>query len=160
MPVSGQNGRMVSGRGLRLVLAAVLVLGLAGAGVWRRSEIEADVHTARETRVRLRAILATTRRDITDALVMITRVEHGNSSLRTEVTGLRHAAEDLAARIHAVRRQRDDAALAAWVTGGRIHLLRTCLTGVNRALNQLSVSDPKAVASLEAVRSDCEAVGT
>lgn len=150
---------MMAGRRLRTVVAVVLVIGLASAGLWRRSQLAADARSAREARARLRSTLAITERHIADSLVLIARADRENESLRTEADGLRRVADELAARIQAVQRQRDDAAIVAWVSGGQITVLRTCLDGVNRALNQVSVGDARATASLEAVRKECEAVG-
>ncbi len=72
---------------------------------------------------------------------------------------MRRAADNLIAQIQTVRRARADAALNAWLTATQINALRECLNGVNRALNQTSVGDTRATASLTAVRSACEAAG-
>jgi hypothetical protein len=71
---------------------------------------------------------------------------------------LRGVADGVAAQIAAVQQQRDDAVLAAFVANGQVTTLRTCLDGINRALNQVSVGDAGSVRTLDSVRSACRAV--
>ena len=55
--------------------------------------------------------------------------------------------------------ERDDAVLAAYAANGQVGTLRSCLDGINRALNQVSVGDPGSTRTLDSVRSACRAVG-
>ncbi len=68
-------------------------------------------------------------------------------------------AETLVVQIRVVERARDDAALAAFVANGQVGRMRECLDGINRALNEVAVGDPKGVATLVSVRASCRAVG-
>ena len=54
--------------------------------------------------------------------------------------------------------ERDDAVLAAFAANGQVGTLRSCLDGINRALNQVSVGDPGSVGTLDTVRTACRAV--
>jgi len=121
-----------------IIVIGVLTVALVGLGMWRRNTLVNERSVARSERRTALARLTRTRRSLTE-LVRI--------------------ADNLTVQIRTLEKSRDDAAIAAWVAGGQVGQMRECLGGVNRALNQVSVGDPKSVSTLASVRTSCRAVG-
>ena len=149
----------MSRRRVAIAIAVTLVVVLVGAGWWRRARLEDERDAARRARRADLATLARVRTELRDTVVRAASIETDNASLRANATELTAVAQGLADQIRGVEKERDDAALAAWVAGGQVGALRTCLDGLNRALNQVSVGDPAAVRTLGTVQSECRAVG-
>ncbi len=103
--------------------------------------------------------LAATRRALVTATVRAGEIERSTATVRGVTSELVQVADRLTAEIRTLESARDDAALAAWVAGGQIGPMRECLGGINRALNQASVGDPRSVETLAGVRSACRSVG-
>lgn len=146
----------------RRVIAIVeltLVLLLVVLGWWRRADLLDQRDTAMATRRTEQVAIARTQDRIRATVMRASTIETDNSALRAAATELTATAEGIAREVERVQRERDDAALAAYYAGGRVNELRTCLDGIERALNQVSVGDPGAVGSLGVVRSACRAVG-
>ncbi len=149
---------MLAGRRTAIVIGAV-VLALVGFGGWRHAQLVDDRATARAQRV--------------DAIHELRQLEEGlrtaeraSGAVESNTLATRHSSEalvtltgNLAGEIAMVERQRIDAAVGAYVAGGRVSRLRECLDGINRALNQISVGDANGPASLGAVSESCRAVG-
>jgi hypothetical protein len=141
-----------------LIVVVVLVLALAGAGLWRRQQLVDERDVARAARARALTALALTRRRLELTVLHAGEIETTNLATRKEADDLRAAADGVAAEIRTVEQARDDAVLAAFAANGQVATLRTCLDGINRALNQVSVGDPGSVGTLDSVRSACRAV--
>jgi hypothetical protein len=141
------------------VVAVVLVVLLVAAGWWRRARLEDETAVARADRRTEALEITRTRARLRTVLLRAAQVETDNAALRATATELTGTALGLANQIAGVQRERDDASLAAFYAGHRVADLHTCLDGVERALNQVSVGDPGAVASLGAVTTACRAVG-
>ena len=141
-----------------LVVAAVLVVVLVGLGVWRRQQLVDERDAARAARHRALTAIAKTQVTLERTVRRAGELETANVGVRQEADGLRKVADGVAAQIAAVTHERDDAVLAAFVANGQVSTLRSCLDGINRALNQVSVGDPGSVRTLESVRSACRAV--
>jgi hypothetical protein len=142
-----------------LVVAVVLVLTLVGLGIWRRQQLVDERDAAQAARTRALATIARTQHVLDDTVRTAGTIEAGNVSIRKEAVDLRAVADGIAVEIRAVARERDDAVLAAYAANGQVGTLRSCLDGINRALNQVSVGDPGSTRTLETVRSACRAVG-
>lgn len=149
---------MATGRRWIIVIGLVTV-ALVGVGVWRRATLMNERTDARAERRIALARLARTRTSLIAATVRAGKIEHATATVRATTTELVRIADDLTAQIRTLEKSRDDAAIAAWVAGGQVGQLRDCLGGVNRALNQVSVGDPKSVSTLASVRTSCRAVG-
>jgi hypothetical protein len=83
-------------------------------------------------------------------LVVVGAIEAASVTARAEAADLRTVADDVAAQVTAVTKERDDAGLAAFFANGRVGTLRTCLDGINRALNQVldSCSSHRSISTL------------
>ena len=149
---------MATGRRWIIVIGLVTV-ALVGVGVWRRATLMNERTDARAERRTALARLARTRTSLIAATVRAGKFEQATATVRATTTELVRIADDLTAQIRTLEKSRDDAAIAAWVAGGQVGQLRDCLGGVNRALNQVSVGDPKSVSTLASVRTSCRAVG-
>jgi hypothetical protein len=141
-----------------LIVVAVLVLTLVGLGIWRRQQLMDERDAARAARTRALATLARTQRVLDATVRTAGALETANLGTRREAAELRRIADGIATEIRTVERQRDDAVLAAYAAMGQVGSLRTCLDGINRALNQVSVGDPGSVGTLDSVRSSCRVV--
>lgn len=141
------------------VIVLTLVVALLGLGWWRRSQLIDERASARSTRHHELQLLAATRDHVRRTLIRAGAIESDNAALRAGATELTGVAQGLSTQIASVQRERDDAAVAAFFAGGQAGQLRTCLEGIDRALNQVSVGDPTAVRSLATVRGACQAVG-
>ena len=141
-----------------LIVATILVLTLVGLGIWRRQQLMDERNAARAARSRALATTARTQRVLEATVRTAGALESANLGTREEAAGLRTIADGLANDIRSVERERDDAVLAAYAANGQVETLRTCLDGINRALNQVSVGDPGSVRTLDSVRSSCRAV--
>jgi hypothetical protein len=141
-----------------LVVAVVLVVALLGLGIWRRQQLTDERDTARTARRHALATLARTQVELSRTSRQAGAIETSSVGVRAEAAGLRKVADDVAAQVTVVTKQRDDAVLAAYFANGQVGSLRTCLDGINRALNQVSVGDPNSVRTLETVRVACRAV--
>lgn len=139
--------------------SVLLVVVVVAAGWWRRADLLDQRDVARMTRRTELQEITQTQRRIRATVMRASRIETDNSALRAAATELTATAEGIAHQVEGVQRERDDAALAAYYAGGRVAELRTCLDGIERALNQVSVGDPGAVGSLGLVRSACQAMG-
>src|SRR4051794_3101802 len=149
---------MLAGKRFTISIVAVVLL-LIGLGVWRHGQLVDERATARSRRIEALHELHGLRRDLIDASITAGSVER-------ETVDTRHASEELVAvtegvagQIRTVERERDDAAVNAYLAGGQIGRLRECLDGINRALNQISVGDPNGPNTLDAVSGACRAVG-
>jgi hypothetical protein len=141
------------------VTAVVLVVLLVAAGWWRRARLEDETAVARANRRTETHEITRTQAQLRKVLFTAARIETDNAALRATATELTGTALGLANQISGVQRERDDASLAAFYAGHRVADLHTCLDGLERALNQVSVGDPGAVTSLGAVTTACRAVG-
>jgi hypothetical protein len=149
----------VLGRQRAAIAVAAAVAALIGLGQWRRADLMAERSAARADRVAAIHQLHGLREGLRIA-------SSASGAVESDTLVTRHASEalvtltgDLAAQITMVERQRNDAAIGAYVAGGQVGRLRECLDGVNRALNQISVGDPNGPNTLNAVRGACRAVG-
>ena len=149
---------MATGRRWIIVIGLVTV-ALVGVGVWRRATLVNERSQARAQRRTALTRLAGTRRSLIIATARATGTEAATAAVRSTTTELVRIADDLTLQIRTLEKSRDDAAIAAWVAGGQVGQMRDCLGGVNRALNQVSVGDPKSVSTLASVRTSCRAVG-
>jgi len=141
-----------------LVIAVVVVVALVGLGVWRRQQLMDERDTARTARRHALATLARTQVELDRTSRRADAIETSSVGVRAEAADLRTLADDVAAQVTAVTKERDDAVLAAYFANGQVGTLRTCLDGINAALNQVSVGDPNSVHTLETVRNACRAV--
>ncbi len=148
---------MTRGR-LWLLLVGVLVLTLVGLGLWRRSQLLDERDAARATRTQTLATLATTRRALVRTIITAGSLEADTAATQRSAQELVGIANSISDQIVAVQHERDDDALNAWIAGGQVSQLRECLAGITRALNEVSVGDPHATATLGAVRQVCQAV--
>ena len=141
-----------------LIVAGVMVVVLVGLGIWRRSQLIEERNAARADRAQTQHTLRSVRNRIIDVTITAGAIETESAATRDEARELVAIAESLAGEASAVQKERDTAAVIALVAGGQVNQLRSCLDGINRALNQVSVGDPNSVATLGAVRNDCRAV--
>ncbi len=149
---------MLAGRRITIAII-VIVLTLVGFGGWRRAELIAERSTARADRVAAIHQLRRIRQGLRTAASASGAVESDTLATRHASEELVSLTEDLAGQITLVQRQRDDAAISAYLAGGQVGRLRECLDGINRALNQISVGDPSGPDTLNRVSSACRAVG-
>ncbi len=143
--------------GLAAVLVAVVVL--VGAGVVRRAGLIDDAAAARRDRRTARIELRRAEAEIVRVLRRAGAVETATAGTRENASDLQGVADELATRLAAIGRERDDTVLAAYVANGQLAQLRACLDGVTRALNEVSVGDAHAADTLGSVRAACEAAG-
>jgi hypothetical protein len=141
-----------------LAVVVVVVVALLGLGIWRRQQLVDERDAARVARRHALATLALTRVELARTSRRAGAIESASVTVRAEAADLRTVADDVAAQVTAVTKERDDAALATYFANGQVGTLRTCLDGINRALNQVSVGDPNSVGTLETVRNACRAV--
>jgi hypothetical protein len=141
-----------------LIVVTVLVLALVGLGIWRRQQLVDERDAARAARTRALATLARTQRVLDATVRTAGALEIENIGTREQAASLRKIADGVATQIRAVEHERDDAVLAAYAANGQVGTLRTCLDGINRALNQVSVNDPGSTGTLNSVRTSCRAV--
>ena len=149
---------MATGRRWLIVIGLITAI-LVGSGLWRRSQLIDERAHARTERVRALRDLTALRRGLAAATRAVGAVEADTAAARGATATLVANAETLVAQIRVVERARDDAALVAFVANGQVGRMRECLDGINRALNEVTVGDPKAVATLVGVRVSCRAVG-
>ena len=149
---------MATGRRWIIVIGLVTV-ALVGVGGWRRATLMHERGAARSERRTALARLARTRTSLIAATARAVATEQSAGAVRATTTELVRIADDLTVQIRTLEKSRDDAAITAWVAGGQVGQMRNCLGGVNRALNQVSVGDPKSVSTLASVRTSCRAVG-
>ena len=149
---------MATGRRWIIVIGLVTV-ALVGVGVWRRATLVNERSQARAERRTALARLARTSKSLVGATARALETETATGAVRTTTIELVRLADDLTVQIRTLEKSRDDAAIAAWVAGGQVGQMRDCLGGINRALNQVSVGDPKSVSTLASVRTSCRAVG-
>lgn len=140
-------------------MIGLVTVALVGVGMWRRATLMNERGVARAERRTALARLARTRTSLIAATVRAGELKHTTAGVRATTTELVRIADDLTVQIRTLEKSRDDAAIAAWVAGGQVSQMRDCLGGVNRALNQVSVGDPKSVSTLASVRTSCRAVG-
>jgi hypothetical protein len=145
-------------RGAGPIAVAVVVVALLGLGVWRRQQLVDERDAARGARTRALALIASTQAELDRTVRRAGAIETANVGVRTQADELRRVADGVSAQIAAVGRERDDAVLAAYAANGQVGALRSCLDGINRALNQVSVGDPDSVRTLDSVRTACRAV--
>jgi len=149
----------MSRRGAGIVIVVIVVMALVGLGMWRRHALLDERDAARQARARSVTALVVARRALELSVRRAGEVETANLGVRREAEELTAIANGVALEVTAVARERDDAALQTFVASGQLGTLRTCLDGINRALNQVSVGDPGAVGTLDSVRTSCRAVG-
>lgn len=139
------------------VLALIVALGAAGAASLRLANARDDRgHTQSLERGTARTLASATAR------LVRTRADLAATSARNVITGrerddLRALAAGIANELQRTRRSTTDSNVDAFTTGSRANVLARCLAGVSRALNQLSVGDGGALASLQAVAEPCRA---
>jgi hypothetical protein len=140
----------------RMAIAAVLALLLAGLGILVDSTVKANrdfqashgaLARTRAHTTHLMADLATVRQDLNQVMIGIGQVTTARSSdtaqLQEAQAALANAQDDVATQ------------------GSAITALHACLTGVEQALNALSVGDQNsAVGALTAVSASCNAAVT
>jgi hypothetical protein len=141
-----------------LIAAIVVTVALVGVGLWRRAQLMDERDAARVARTHALAEYARTQIALQQTIDRADAIETANVELRREADDLTKTADDVAAQVTAVGKQRDDDVLAAYAANGLVGTLRSCLDGINRALNQVSVDDPGSVRTLDSVRSACRAV--
>ena len=149
---------MGRGRAVGLIAAAILVVALVAAGAryfWVRHErqrAEATVvalrRTAKEARVLLEATTET--RATVDANLEL--VTANDARLRSQAAALH-------ADLQRTQAGTATTSVSAYLTASQANNLSKCLIGVSQALNQLSVGDSRAIASLQAVDAPCRAAG-
>ncbi len=149
---------MLAGRRTAIVIGAV-VLVLVGLGGWRHAQLVDDRATARGRRVEAIHELNRLRTDLGATSVTAGTVERETVDTRHAAEELATLTEQVAGRIGVVAKDRDNAAVSAYLAGGQIGRLRECLDGINRALNQISVGDPNGPSTLSKVSGACRAVG-
>lgn len=139
------------------VLALIVALGAAGAASLRLAN-------ARDDRGHTQSLERETASTLASATAQLVRVEadlaarnERNVLTRRERDDLRALAAGLANEIQRTRRSTMDSNVDAFTAGNRANVLARCLAGVSRALNQLSVGDGGALASLQAVAEPCRA---
>ena len=157
-PSAGKTAPMATGRRWLIAIAVIVVI-LVGSGLWRRSQLSEERARARTERGRALRDLTALQRGLATATRTAGSVEADTAVARGATVEFIANAETLVAQIRVVERARDDAALAAFVANGQVGRMRECLDGINRALNQVTVGDPKGVATLVSVRASCRAVG-
>ena len=141
-----------------LIVVTVLVLALVGLGFWRRQQLMDQRDAARDARTSALATLVRTQRVLDATVRTAGALETENIGTREQAAALRKIADGVATQTRAVEHERDDAVLAAYTANGQVGTLRTCLDGINRALNQVSVNDPGSTGTLNSVRTSCRAV--
>lgn len=145
-------------RVVRLIAIAVCVVVFAAVAaryLWLRRERQ---HTEQTVATLVRKVAAAsallselrTTRAVVDSDMEIVRANH--ERLRARATALH-------ADLEQTRANTTTAAIGAYLTAAQANDLGTCLTGVSQALNQLSVGDRDALASLQAVEKPCRAAG-
>ena len=149
---------MLAGRRITISIVAV-VLVLIGFGVWKHGQLVDERATARAHRIDAIHELRRLRNDFVAASIAAGTVERSTVDTRHDSEGLVTTTESVAGQILAVTKERDDAAVSAFLAGGQIGRLRECLDGINRALNQISVGDPNGPNTLSKVSGACRAVG-
>lgn len=142
-----------------LAAALVVVVVLVGAGFVRRAGLIDEAAAAREDRRTARAELRRAQAEIVRVVRRAGAVETATAGTRKNASDLQGVADELATRLAAIGRERDDTVLAAYVANGQLTQLRACLDGVTRALNEVSVGDTHAAGTLGSVRTACEAAG-
>lgn len=143
---------------MRLIAVALCAIAIAAAGA-RYFLLRDDRITTEETV----AMLTWRTSEVLDVFreVALTRTETDRENTVTEAE--RDRVLTLAEAVHAdLDRTRADttaAEIGAFTNGAQANNLRTCLTGVSQALNQLAVGDGRSIASLRAVEAPCRAAG-
>jgi hypothetical protein len=149
---------MLAGRRTTILVVAV-VLVFVGLGVWRHAQLVDERATARTRKTEALHELHRMHRDLVAATITAGSVERETVDTRHASEELVAATEGVAGQIRDVEKERDDAAVSAYLAGGQIGRLRECLDGINRALNQISVGDPNGPNTLNGVSGACRAVG-
>lgn len=155
---AGKTAPMATGRRWLIVIGVIAAI-LVGSGLWRRAQLIDERAHARTERVRALHDLTALQRGLATAARAAGATKADTAVARGATVELVASAETLVAQIRVVERERDDAALGAFVANGQVGRLRECLDGINRALNEVTVGDPKGVATLLSVRASCRAVG-
>jgi hypothetical protein len=141
-----------------LIAAAILFVALVAAGAryfWvrhERQQAEQTVAELRHTARQARALLA-------DVTATRSTVEANLELVRANDARLRLQAKALHADLDKTVANTTTAAIGAYLTASQANNLSACLIGVSQALNQLSVGDGRAIASLKAVDLPCRAAG-
>jgi hypothetical protein len=149
---------MTRGR-VGIAALGVLVLALLGIGLWKHQTLTADRDAAHRRTARARGELRTVTAEMRELRAAAGSLETDNAETRRLTDELIGVTATVTAQIDEVQHARDDAALAAWLAAGQVPALRECLAGVNRALNQVSVGDPRSVTTLVEVQTECRSVG-
>ncbi len=149
---------MTRGR-VGIAALGVLVLALIGVGLWKHQVLTADRDAADRRTARARRELRAATARMRELKAAAGSLETDNAETRRLTDELIGVAATLTDQIDEVQRARDDVALGAWLAAGQVPALRECLAGVNRALNQVSVGDPRSVTTLAEVRTQCRSVG-
>ena len=146
------------GRGIAIgVLVATL---LVVAGSWWRITVDRNGQAEALTKVgQTTSVLVETRSSLAGALVDAGTTEAVTERTVHERDSLTAVAASLQVQIASTRTQRNTTAVAAFATGARAGVLARCLGGVQQALNQLSVGDAGALASLRQVEQPCREAG-
>ncbi len=141
---------MGRGRAVGLIASAILVVALVAAGAryfWARHErqqAELTVAALRRTAREARALLAEVTETRTTVDTNLDLVKLNDAQLRAQAAAL-HADLDQTKAGTATT------SVSAYLTASQANNLSQCLIGVSQALNQLSVGDGRALASLRAV---------
>jgi hypothetical protein len=87
------------------------------------------------------------------------RFDRFNDAVEVERDQVRSAAALLHGELDKARAETTSLGIGAFVSGTQANNITECLTGVSQALNQLSVGDSRAIASLQAVEGPCRTAG-
>jgi hypothetical protein len=145
-------------RTLRLIAIAVCIVALIGVGLrylWLRNERQ----HAEQTVAMLVATVARARTVLADLDQTRTAVDRDLAIVQANHERLSARAAMLHAELEKARADTTTAAVGAYLTAAQANNLRACLIGVSQALNQISVGDSRAIASLRAVDGPCRAAG-
>jgi hypothetical protein len=150
----------LSGRSRPLALVAAALCALLVLGVVARYVVlRVDRSTTERSAERLTRM--------TNEAMVLLRSVHGtrsradwyNDALEGERNRIRSAAALLHAELDRSRAEITSSAIGAYVSGSQANFVSDCLTGVSQALNQLSVGDTRAIASLQLVEDPCRRAG-
>jgi hypothetical protein len=149
---------MGRGRAVRLIAATILIVALAVAGTryfWvrhDRQQAEQTVAALRRTAREARALLEETTATRVTVDTNLELVKANDARLRAQAAALHSDLEQTVAGTTTT-------AIGAYLTASQANNLSACLIGVSQALNQLSVGDNRAIASLKAVDQPCRLAG-
>lgn len=148
------------GRHHAIAVALVAICGVALLGVGLRYALLR--HDRRSTEHTVAELKDTTRRALRLLHAVAGRrqaADGHNDTARAERDRERSLALGLHAALDRAQAETTSAAVGAFTSGAAANNLAACLTGVSQALNQLSVGDGHALASLAGVDGPCRQAG-